>query len=160
MTREWTMASSDGGLVPAGEGRPHPRFYGAFPRRIARYVREREVLTLAEAVRGMTSLPATVFRMHDRGQIAAGRIADLLVVDIEEFGDAATYENPHALAEGIVHAAGGRSVRDREWRGDRGARRPGAEPALDGRGMNRVCAGPPPGAALPFAPQEGEPSES
>ncbi|MDE3262770.1 MAG: amidohydrolase family protein [Acidobacteriota bacterium] len=73
MTREWTMASSDGGLVPAGEGRPHPRFYGAFPRRIARYVREREVLTLAEAVRGMTSLPATVFRMHDRGQIAPGR---------------------------------------------------------------------------------------
>ncbi len=104
MTREWTMASSDGGLVPAGEGRPHPRFYGAFPRRIARYVREREVLTLAEAVRGMTSLPATVFRMHDRGQIAPGRVADLLVVDIEEFGDAATYENPHALAEGIVHA--------------------------------------------------------
>ncbi len=104
MTREWTMGSSDGGLVPAGEGRPHPRFYGAFPRRIARYVREREVLTLAEAVRGMTSLTATVFRMHDRGQIAAGRIADLLVVDIEEFGDAATYENPHALAEGMVHA--------------------------------------------------------
>ena len=104
MTREWTMASSDGGLVPAGEGRPHPRFYGAFPRRIARYVREREVLTLAEAVRGMTSLPATVFRMYDRGQIAPGRVADLLVVDIEEFGDAATYENPHALAEGIVHA--------------------------------------------------------
>lgn len=104
MTREWTMASSDGGLVPAGEGRPHPRFYGAFPRRIARYVRERGVLTLAEAVRGMTSLPAMVFRMHDRGQVAPGRIADLLVVDIEEFGDAATYQNPHALAEGIVHA--------------------------------------------------------
>ncbi len=104
MTREWTMGSSDGGLVRPGEGRPHPRFYGAFPRRIARYVRERGVLTLAEAVRGMTSLPATVFRMHDRGQIAPGRIADLLVVDIDEFGDAATYENPHALAEGIVHA--------------------------------------------------------
>lgn len=104
MTREWTMGSSDGGLVPAGEGRPHPRFYGAFPRRIARYVRERGVLTLAEAVRGMTSLPATVFRMHDRGQIAPGRVADLLVVDVGRFRDVATYENPHALAEGIVHA--------------------------------------------------------
>ena len=104
MTREWTMGSSDGGLVSRDEGRPHPRFYGAFPRRIARYVREREVLTLAEAVRGMTSLTTTVFRMHDRGQIAAGRIADLLVVDIEEFRDAATYQDPHALAEGIVHA--------------------------------------------------------
>ncbi|MYF77951.1 MAG: amidohydrolase family protein [Acidobacteria bacterium] len=104
MTREWTMGSSDGGLVARDEGRPHPRFYGAFPRRIARYVREREVLTLAEAVRGMTSLTTTVFRMHDRGQIAAGRIADLLVVDIEEFRDAATYQDPHALAEGIVHA--------------------------------------------------------
>ena len=104
MSREWTMGSSDGGLVPLGEGKPHPRFYGAFPRRIKRYVRERGVLTLAEAVRGMTSLPAAVFRMHDRGQIAPGRIADLLVVDIEAFGDAATYENPHALAEGMVHA--------------------------------------------------------
>ena len=119
MTREWTMGSSDGGLVPPGEGRPHPRFYGAFPRRIARYVREREVLTLAEAVRGMTSLTATVFRMHDRGQIAAGRIADLLVVNIEEFGDAATYENPHALAEGIVHAlvAGVFAIEDGETTG-------------------------------------------
>ena len=104
MTREWTMGSSDGGLVPATEGRPHPRYYGAFPRRIARYVREREVLTLAEAVRGMTSLPASVFRMHDRGRIAAGKIADVLVVDTGRFRDAATYENPHALAEGVVHA--------------------------------------------------------
>ncbi len=104
MTREWTMGSSDGGLVPRDEGRPHPRFYGAFPRRISRYVRERGVLTLAEAVRGMTSLPATVFRMPDRGQIAPGRIADLLVVDLERFGDRATWEDPHQLAEGIVHA--------------------------------------------------------
>ena len=119
MTREWTMGSSDGGLVPAGEGRPHPRFYGAFPRRIARYVRERGVLTLAEAVRGMTSLPATVFRMHDRGQIAPGRVADLLVVDVARFRDAATYENPHALAEGIVHAlvAGVFAIEDGEATG-------------------------------------------
>ena len=119
MTREWTMGSSDGGLVPAGEGRPHPRYYGAFPRRIARYVRERGVLTLAEAVRGMTSLPATVFRMHDRGQVAPGRIADLLVVDVDRFRDAATYEDPHALAEGIVHAlvAGVFAIEDGEATG-------------------------------------------
>lgn len=103
MTREWTMGSSDGGLVPAGQGRPHPRFYGAFPRRISRYVRERGVLTLAEAVRGMTSLPATVFRMPDRGLVAAGRIADLLVVDADRFGDGNSYEDPHALAVGIEH---------------------------------------------------------
>ena len=103
MTREWTMASSDGGLVRPGQGRPHPRFYGAFPRRISRYVRERGVLTLAEAVRGMTSLPATVFRMHDRGLVAAGRVADLLVVDAARFGDGNSYEDPHALAVGIEH---------------------------------------------------------
>lgn len=103
MTREWTMGSSDGGLVPPGQGRPHPRFYGAFPRRISRYVRERGTLTFAEAVRGMTSLPATVFRMPDRGLVAAGRIADLLVVDLERFGDAATYQDPHALAVGIEY---------------------------------------------------------
>ena len=119
MTREWTMGSSDGGLVPAGEGRPHPRYYGAFPRRIARYVRERGVLTLAEAVRGMTSLPATVFRMPDRGQVAPGRIADLLIVDVDRFRDVATYEDPHALAEGIVHAlvAGVFAIEDGEATG-------------------------------------------
>ena len=119
MAREWTMGSSDGGLVPAGQGRPHPRFYGAFPRRIARYVRERGVLTLAEAVRGMTSLPATVFRMRDRGQVAPGRVADLLVVDVGRFRDVATYENPHALAEGIVHAlvAGVFAIEDGEATG-------------------------------------------
>ena len=119
MTREWTMGSSDGGLVPAGEGRPHPRYYGAFPRRIARYVGERGVLTLAEAVRGMTSLPATVFRMPDRGQVAPGRIADLLVVDVDRFRDVATYEDPHALAEGIVHAlvAGVFAIEDGEATG-------------------------------------------
>ena len=119
MTREWTMGSSDGGLVPAGEGRPHPRYYGAFPRRIARYVRERGVLTLAEAVRGMTSLPATVFRMPDRGQVAPGRIADLLVVDVDRFRDVATYEDPHALAEGIVYAlvAGVFAIEDGEATG-------------------------------------------
>ena len=119
MTREWTMGSSDGGLVPAGEGRPHPRYYGAFPRRIARYVRERGVLTLAEAVRGMTSLPATVFRMPDRGQVVPGRIADLLVVNVDRFRDAATYEDPHALAEGIVHAlvAGVFAIEDGEATG-------------------------------------------
>ena len=104
MEQEWTMGSSDGGLVPVGEGRPHPRFYGAFPRRIARYARERGVLTVAEAVRGMTSLPATVFRLGDRGRIAPGLVADVLAVDLDEFRDAATYEEPHALAEGIVHA--------------------------------------------------------
>lgn len=119
MTREWTMGSSDGGLVPAGEGRPHPRYYGAFPRRIARYVRERGVLTLAEAVRGMTSLPATVFRMPDRGQVAPGRIADLLIVDVDGFRDVATYEDPHALAEGIVYAlvAGVFAIEDGEATG-------------------------------------------
>ena len=104
MAQEWTMGSSDGGLVPSGEGRPHPRYYGAFPRRIARYARAGGPLTVAAAVRGMTSLPATVFRMRDRGLIAPGRVADLLVVDLDNFSDAATYEDPHALAEGIVHA--------------------------------------------------------
>ena len=104
MAQEWTMGSSDGGLVPSGEGRPHPRYYGAFPRRIARYARAGGPLTVAAAVRGMTSLPAAVFRMRDRGLIAPGRVADLLVVDLDNFSDAATYEDPHALAEGIVHA--------------------------------------------------------
>ncbi len=119
MRREWTMGSSDGGLVPMGEGHPHPRFYGAFPRRIARYVRDRNVQSLAAAVRGMTSLPATVFRMRDRGLVAPGKIADLIVVDAERFADRATYEDPHRLAEGVEYAlvGGAFAIRDGEMTG-------------------------------------------
>jgi N-acyl-D-amino-acid deacylase len=101
MTRPYTMASSDGGLVPMGAGQPHPRNYGAFARRLSTYVREREVMSLEFAIRSMTTLPATVFGLKDRGVIREGAFADLAIFDPARVRDRATYTDPHQLAEGM-----------------------------------------------------------
>lgn len=102
-----TMIGTDGiALAPHGElgkGKPHPRFYGTFPRILGRYVREKKVLSLEEAVRKMTSLPAGKLGLPDRGRIETGARADLVVFDFEEVIDKATYEDPHQFPEGIEH---------------------------------------------------------
>lgn len=103
MRQSWTMTCTDGDLVPIGEGKPHPRAYGAFPRKIRLYVQERGVVELASAIRSMTSLPASVFGLKDRGLIREGAFADVLVFDPSEVRDAATYQDPHQLAEGMRH---------------------------------------------------------
>lgn len=82
-------------------GVPHPRTYGTFPRVFGRYVRQRRVFDTAEAVRRMTSLPAQAFGLHERGTIAPGMHADLVVFDPERVVDRATYEQPFAAPEGI-----------------------------------------------------------
>lgn len=101
MTRPYTMTSSDGGLTLPTEGVPHPRNYGAFPRRLGVYVRERQVTDLEFAVRAMTSLPAAVFGMTDRGMIRPGAAADVVIFDPARIRDTATYADPHRLAEGV-----------------------------------------------------------
>lgn len=101
MRQPWTMTSSDGGLGPLGQGVPHPRNYGNFSRKIRKYALDEGVVTLAEAIRSMTSLPASVFRMTDRGLIRAGAIADLVVFDPQTIRDRADYQNPHQLSEGM-----------------------------------------------------------
>jgi N-acyl-D-amino-acid deacylase len=101
MRQPWTMTCTDGDLVEMGVGKPHPRAYGAFARKLKRYVRERNTIDLATAVRTMTSLPAMVFGLKDRGQIRAGAFADLLIFDLAQVNDTATYEDPHRLAEGF-----------------------------------------------------------
>ncbi len=101
MRQPWTMTCTDGDLVPMGQGVPHPRAYGAFPRKLKRYVRERSAVELAAAIRSMTTLPATVFGLKDRGQLRAGAFADVLIFDLAKVNDAATYEKPHQLAEGM-----------------------------------------------------------
>lgn len=101
MRQPWTMTCTDGDLVPMGSGKPHPRAYGAFPRKIERYVIERGAVGLAAAVRSMTSLPATVYGLKDRGQVRAGAYADLLLFDPAAVDDAATYQEPHQLAKGM-----------------------------------------------------------
>lgn len=103
MRKPYTMASSDGALVEPGSGVPHPRGKGAFARRLARYVRERQVVPLEFAIRSMTSLPALVFRMRDRGTIREGAVADLVIFDPAAVQDRATYQQPHQLAAGVSY---------------------------------------------------------
>jgi N-acyl-D-amino-acid deacylase len=103
MRQPWNMTSTDGDLVPMGRGKPHPRAYGAFPRKLRLYVRDRGVVDLAFALRSMTSLPAQVFALKDRGQIRPGAFADILLFDPGRVHDAATYQDPHQLAEGMTH---------------------------------------------------------
>jgi N-acyl-D-aspartate/D-glutamate deacylase len=102
MRQPWTMTSSDGDLVPMGEGVPHPRAYGAFPRKIRLYVREKGVVSLEQAVRSMTSLPALVYDMRDRGVLRSGAAADVVVFDLAKVRDKAEFTAPHQLSEGMV----------------------------------------------------------
>jgi N-acyl-D-amino-acid deacylase len=101
MRKPYTMASSDGGLSAMGEGVPHPRNYGAFARKLSRYVRERSVIDLETAIRSMTSLPALVFGVRDRGVIRERAFADIAIFDPARVKDRATYTEPHQLAEGM-----------------------------------------------------------
>src|SRR5690606_40501270 len=91
-------------LVPGSAdvlGLPHPRSYGTFPRVIAHYVKERGVLTLPDAIRRMTSWPATRMRLADRGMIREGAWADVVVFDLETLADRATYDEPTLFPDGI-----------------------------------------------------------
>lgn len=103
MLQPWTMTSSDGDLVPMHEGVPHPRTYGAFARKIAVYVREKGTVSLEHAIRSMTSLPAQVFAMPERGLLLPGMAADVVVFDLERVRDVAEYTDPHHYSEGMIH---------------------------------------------------------
>ena len=84
-----------------GRGVPHPRSYGTFVRVLGRYVRERGVLTLEEAIRKMTSFPAARLGLADRGLLKAGLAADVTVFDPATVADKATFADPHHYSEGI-----------------------------------------------------------
>ena len=101
MRHPQVMIASDGRLTRPGEGHPHPRWYGTFPRVLGRYVRERGVLTLPEAVHKMTGQPAARLGLRDRGRIAPGSHADIVVFDPATVADQATFEAPHQYPVGI-----------------------------------------------------------
>ena len=103
----WVSFCSDAGSY-ATEGvflntSTHPRAYGNFARLLGRYVRDQQVMSLEEAVRKLTSLPAGNLRIQDRGQLAPGYFADLVVFDPGTIQDHATYEAPHQYATGVIH---------------------------------------------------------
>ena len=95
--------ASDSSVLTLGEGVPHPRGYGNNARVLGEYVRTRRVITLEEAVRKMTSLPADQFRLAGRGRLAQGSFADIVVFDRATVGDTATFDKPHAYARGIPY---------------------------------------------------------
>ena len=101
MRQPFTMIASDSGTRRFGSGVPHPRGYGNNARVLGRYVRELKIISLEDAVRKMTSLPAQTFGLRDRGQIREGFAADLVIFDETKVGDKATYPQPHQYAEGF-----------------------------------------------------------
>jgi N-acyl-D-amino-acid deacylase len=123
-------------LAPEGvflESNPHPRAYGCFARLLGKYVREEAVISLQEAVRRLTSLPASNLKIERRGSLAPGYFADVVVFDPETITDHATFAEPHQYATGVLHvfvngtqvledgehtgATPGRVVRGPGWKG-------------------------------------------
>jgi N-acyl-D-amino-acid deacylase len=98
-----TMVASDSGPRKLNEGVPHPRGYGNNARVLGRYVRELKLLTLEDAIRKMTSLPARTHRLGNRGELKPGFAADLVLFDPAKVRDPATFDSPHHYAEGFLH---------------------------------------------------------
>jgi len=98
-----SVASDGWATSPSAGGKPHPRAYGTFPRVLGKYVREEKLLSLEDAVRKMTSLPAGKLGLTDRGILREGFWADIVVFDPETITDKATYANPHQYPEGIYY---------------------------------------------------------
>jgi N-acyl-D-amino-acid deacylase len=137
----YVMIASDGSaLAPYGKvaagSYPHPRNYGCFPKVLGEFVRERRLVTLEEAVRKMTSLPATRFGLQDRGILRPGAAADITVFDPATVADKATFSQPQQYPEGIVYViVNGQVVVER---GQHTGRRPGQ--VLYGAGVPKAVA--------------------
>ena len=97
-----TAVASDGRVIEHGAGVPHPRSYGTNARVLAEFVRRKKLLTLEDAVRRMTSLPARTFGFQDRGLIRVGSAADLVLFDPERVADTATLTKPHSYSMGFA----------------------------------------------------------
>lgn len=95
--------ASDGGITKLNVGKPHPRNYGTFPRVLRLYVREKGILTFEEAIRKMTSLPASRLGLTERGCIKEGCYADIVILDPDIVSDTATWKNPHSYPIGISY---------------------------------------------------------
>ena len=104
MTVPWVATASDGAAIfPNPKLSPHPRSFGTFPRKIGHYARDEKVLSLAQAVRSATGLPADVLGVDDRGYLRAGAYADVVVFDPQTFIDRATFEDSQQYAAGVKH---------------------------------------------------------
>ena len=137
IAQPWVSFGSDAGsLAPERvflKSNPHPRAYGNFARLLGKYVREEKVISLPEAIRRMTSLPATNLKIERRGMIKEGYFADVVVFDPESIQDHATFAQPHQYSTGMlqVFVNGVRVLKDGEHTGatpGRVVRGPGWKP--------------------------------
>ena len=105
LQQPWVAVDNDSsGTSPEGvlgEEHPHPRAYGTFPRILRKYVREEKKLTLEDAIRKFTALPAQRMRFTDRGVLKEGMWADIVVFDPDKVRDVATFDDPNHLSEGM-----------------------------------------------------------
>jgi len=117
LKQPYSLIGSDSLVIPPGIGKPHPRFFGTFPRVIKRYVKDLGILSLEEAIAKMSSIPAQKLRLNDRGIIAPGFKADLVILDIKNVEDRATFEDPNNYPAGIdyVIVNGSVSVSEGEY---------------------------------------------
>ena len=99
----WVATASDGRAYVPGGDRPHPRNYGTFTRKLGHYALREKIITEAQAIRSATALPAEILGVKDRGRIAVGCYADLVVYDPKSVLDRATFENPHQHSAGVQH---------------------------------------------------------
>ena len=101
-----SFGSDEGSYEPAGvflKSNPHPRAYGNFSRVLGKYVREEKIISLQEAIRKLSKLPATNLKIKNRGELKTGNYADIVIFDPAKVKDNATFEKPHQYAEGMIH---------------------------------------------------------
>lgn len=103
MTLDWVATASDGSAKAPDADKPHPRSYGTFPRKIGLYAIQEGVLTLPQAVRSASGLPADILRLDDRGYLRPGLVADVVAFDPAALRDQATFEDPYRYSTGVRH---------------------------------------------------------
>ncbi len=105
MQQPWNAVGTDYGEIsttgPLAEGKAHPRAYGSFPRILGKYVRDEHVLTMEDAIRKFTSLPAQIVRLDHRGLLRPGYYADITIFNPQTVNDVATFEDPNRISQGI-----------------------------------------------------------
>ncbi len=101
MKEPYVATASDGSSMLPGNSVPHPRSYGTFPRKIGRFAIEDEIISVEQAIRSATGLPADILKLPERGYLKAGYFADIVVFDPKTFRDKATYDRPHQYSTGV-----------------------------------------------------------
>ena len=101
MAQPWMATSTDAGITLPDDGPVHARFYGSYPRKLHRYALEGGVVSLEDAIRSSTSLPAQIMGIRNRGLVREGFQADLAILDLDKLRDKATFVEPHQYSEGV-----------------------------------------------------------